>query len=201
MKRKYKIKTIDGIVYKKCTYYLCENPWKKLETEFYTRGKGKYHSCCKECQKLKTKQYQTKNKEKCKQWQKTANEKRNHSKEWKMNNQDKVKQHRKNDYEKNKDRFNAYNAEKRGYKRKATPEWADRKELRIAHKEAIRLTELTGIQYSVDHIIPYKATNKNGKQVACGLNVINNLCIMPLEINIKKNYNFEPIIESQKNFE
>lgn len=69
------------------------------------------------------------------------------------------------------------------YKR-AMPPWADIEKMKEFYIEADRLTNQTGVKYSVDHIIPIK-----GKNVS-GLHVETNLQILRLTENISKHNKF-----------
>lgn len=64
--------------------------------------------------------------------------------------------------------------------RNAMPPWVDVVALRDVFRESKRMTEKTGIQHSVDHIVPIK------NEIVCGLHVPWNLRVMTLEDNIKK---------------
>ncbi|MNK09979.1 hypothetical protein D3C87_279890 [compost metagenome] len=68
--------------------------------------------------------------------------------------------------------------------KRATPPWADRKQISSIYALAHKLTEETGVRYSVDHIVPIK-----GKHV-CGLHAGNNLRVIPLQENVKKHNKF-----------
>lgn len=67
--------------------------------------------------------------------------------------------------------------------RRATPAWVDRNALEAFYVEAQRLTEITGIKHSVDHIYPLSGDN------FCGLHVPWNLRVMQLIPNIIKGTN------------
>lgn len=71
----------------------------------------------------------------------------------------------------------------------ATPSWANFDRIMEYYQDAKELTELTGIQFHVDHIIPL-----NGK-VVCGLHVENNLQILTREENLLKSNKFLPAVE------
>jgi len=66
-------------------------------------------------------------------------------------------------------------------KLQATPKWIDREEILKYYIEARRLTEETGILYSVDHIIPLQGEN------VCGLHVPWNLQVITQSENCRKN--------------
>lgn len=79
----------------------------------------------------------------------------------------------------------------KNYKR-VTPAWADRKKLREFWKRSMELTALTGIQHSVDHIVPLI------HPLVCGLHCEANLEVKPLVENIKKSNNWWPDMWGQQ---
>jgi len=67
--------------------------------------------------------------------------------------------------------------------REATPKWLSRKhksEIRQLYQIAITMTQTTGEQYVVDHIIPLRS------DIVCGLHVPWNLRVMTQEENLRK---------------
>lgn len=70
--------------------------------------------------------------------------------------------------------------------RRARPSWANRAALRAFWLESRRRTAETGVQHSVDHIVPLI------HPLVCGLHVENNLRIIPLAENIRKSNNTWP---------
>lgn len=79
-------------------------------------------------------------------------------------------------------------ARNRFYRRRvarATPPWADRQAIRQIYEQAWELTRATGLQHSVDHIIPLKG------ETVCGLHVENNLRVVLHEDNVRKGNKFE----------
>lgn len=71
----------------------------------------------------------------------------------------------------------------RATKRNALPKWVTQEEhdqITALYAEAKRLSDLTNIQFHVDHVLPLQ-----GKTV-CGLHVLSNLQILPYYANIAK---------------
>ncbi|WP_157694911.1 hypothetical protein [Caballeronia fortuita] len=65
-------------------------------------------------------------------------------------------------------------------KLKATPFWSERDKIVALYTEARRITEETGIEHHVDHIVPLR-----GKAV-CGLHVLANLRVITADQNKRK---------------
>ena len=70
--------------------------------------------------------------------------------------------------------------------RRARPIWQDAAGLRAKWKESSRLTADTGIQHSVDHIVPLV------HPLVCGLHCEANIQIISLAENIRKSNNWWP---------
>lgn len=68
--------------------------------------------------------------------------------------------------------------------RRALPAWANLEKIKDIYKDRQLLSEMTGIEHHVDHIIPLR-----GKLVS-GLHVENNLRIIPAIENLSKNNQF-----------
>ncbi|MDM0116895.1 hypothetical protein QTI66_32735 [Variovorax sp. J22R133] len=66
------------------------------------------------------------------------------------------------------------------------PPWYDRGAVSYLYKARMFLTLETGVQYSMDHIVPMN------HPLVCGLHVQNNLCVLPLVENIRKSNNHWP---------
>ena len=81
-----------------------------------------------------------------------------------------------------------YNSAKTGRYRarllQATPKWANKEKIESIYEEAARLTKETGVEYTVDHIVPLK----NDK--VCGLHVEYNLQILTKSENSSKRNKF-----------
>ena len=85
-----------------------------------------------------------------------------------------------NHYLRNKPVYKAKVAERRASRIRATPQWCDKAAIIALYCEAQRLTEETGIQHEVDHIIPLR-----GKGV-CGLHIPQNMQILTRTENRRK---------------
>ena len=85
--------------------------------------------------------------------------------------------------ENNKVQVRADTKARRRKHREATPAWLSRKqksEIRQLYQIAITMTQTTGEQYVVDHIIPLRS------ETVCGLHVPWNLRVITREENLKK---------------
>jgi 5-methylcytosine-specific restriction endonuclease McrA len=85
--------------------------------------------------------------------------------------------------EANKTQVRADTKARRRKHRDATPKWLSRKqksEIRQIYQIAITMTQTTGEQYVVDHIVPLRG------EVVCGLHVPWNLRVITQDENLKK---------------
>ena len=83
----------------------------------------------------------------------------------------------------NKTQIRADTKARRRKHREATPKWLSRKqrsEIRQIYQIAITMTQTTGEQYVVDHIVPLRS------DYVCGLHVPWNLRVITQEENLKK---------------
>lgn len=80
----------------------------------------------------------------------------------------------------NPDKRSELHSHRRATKARATVIWANRKAIREIFTKAVLLTEDTGIEYQVDHIVPLQS------KVVCGLHCEQNLQILTRIDNIKK---------------
>jgi hypothetical protein len=102
------------------------------------------------------------------------------TKAWQAANPERVKAHAKAGRQKNKHKEAAKVQARNALKLKATPVWADKSAILRMYENARYLTEVTGFEHHVDHIVPLR-----GAQV-CGLHVENNLRVVPAYINLRK---------------
>lgn len=103
---------------------------------------------------------------------------------WYRDNIEKATETRKDWYQRNKGHKNSLTAKRRAQALNATPKWADQWFIDEIYDLAKLRTEMTGINWHVDHIIPLQ-----GKLV-CGLHVETNLQVIPGYENYKKNNKF-----------
>jgi hypothetical protein len=83
-------------------------------------------------------------------------------------------------YEKHREKFVLRGANRRAARLRATPAWADLAAIEEIYRLAAELTATTGIEYSVDHIVPLRGRN------VCGLHVAHNLQVITAEANRQK---------------
>ena len=108
--------------------------------------------------------------------------------DWKKSNPEKVAEQKRRYRKNNPQKRAAEKAKRRASKLNATPSWLTKEQL--AQIEAIYLhaqiwTEVTGVPYHVDHIIPLQGTH------VCGLHVPWNLRVMKGEDNVRKSNKVE----------
>ena len=75
---------------------------------------------------------------------------------------------------------------KRAGKMRATPPWADMERIADFYREAQRLTDQTGVEHQVDHIVPFKGESDEGVHVVCGLHCEANLRVVTAFENLSK---------------
>ena len=139
--------------------------------QFYKRSdRDSYHSWCKSCKHESGKSWHSRNKERHAEL----------TSRWYEQNKDQHLENSKNWYEQNKHRKLQTVTAREERLRNATPTWVSNAELQEFYAEARRLTELTGIAFEVDHVIP--VTNKK----VSGLNVPQNLQVIPAYENRRK---------------
>lgn len=106
---------------------------------------------------------------------------REYGKSYRAKNREQCLQRVKDWHRINKHLSSFYKAKRRAIKRKATPWWSQHEEIKELYKEARRLTEFTGVQFHVDHIVPLVNPKVQG------LHVLANLRIIPYYENLSKN--------------
>jgi hypothetical protein len=102
------------------------------------------------------------------------------SKRWYVSNRERKLRENRLWRQLNKAVVQQYGARRRAQIRQAMPAWANIGDIVAVYKESVRITQETGIQHHVDHIVPL-----GGKNV-CGLHVWWNLQILTGQENMRK---------------
>lgn len=174
---------------KQCTI-CCEN---KNLMNFYPKQGGKFgvSAVCRVCQSQLNGQWRLKNQERKKELDRlyrknylTPEKKSEYNLRYRIKNSASNSKARKKWYLNNKDYWRKY-AQEHGFRRcalvkKATPSWADLKQIAKIYSEAKYKTKTTGVVHHVDHIVPLRGKN------VCGLHCENNLQILTASENLKK---------------
>ena len=111
-------------------------------------------------------------------------------KEYRRVNKEVIQKNSKKWRQENPDKINAKSAAERAIKLQRMPPWVrknkeHRKLIKVFYTEAKRITEETGIQQHVDHIVPLQGDLVSGLHVSWNLNVI------PAAENLSKSNNFD----------
>lgn len=174
----------------------------KDNEEYYKAKTNKdgLNSLCKKCYYKRGKEYtknnisarnryarewRSKNKEKCKDSFKKWYDKNKYNQDgYYQVNKDIIKESRAESSRKyiknNRQKLTFKEATRRACKKNATPIWYEKEKIEILYIKCKELSELTGLTYHVDHIVPLNNNN------VCGLHVWANLQILEASINIKK---------------
>ena len=111
-----------------------------------------------------------------------------YAKQYRLENKDKVSAYNKEYRQNNKSRIYARNrSRKQKMLIQQMPSWADKSAMEIIYQQARRRSQIEGIKYHVDHIIPL-----NGNIVS-GLHIESNLQILTARDNVTKKNNFVEI--------
>lgn len=105
-------------------------------------------------------------------------------KEWYYRNKEYHNALTRKHYKENKSLYRAKDAKYRASKLKATPLWADLEQIKRIYVACAKVSERTGVEHHVDHIIPLQGEN------VCGLHVERNLAIIPAKMNLEKSNSF-----------
>lgn len=140
---------------------------------------------CKECDRLRHKQYRENNREKISEYNRLYKEKKKdhiskYNKQYIKDNKNVLVSKHKIYRAKNRALYNAWQNAREARKILATPLWADRTQIESVYEQAKKLEEQTGIKYHVDHVVPLRSP------LVCGLHVETNLQILTATENISK---------------
>jgi hypothetical protein len=149
-------------------------------SDFYKAktSKDNHHSYCKICHNARSKN----------KYYEKHDENRSRLSKYYEDNHEKEKAARREHYQKNKSSY-LFNFSKREERLKeATPSWLTDSmlsEIKEIYKQRQKLSEFTGIEHHVDHIVPIQG------DIVCGLHVPWNLQIITAEENLKKSNKYE----------
>lgn len=134
----------------------------------------------------KYEQMLNKKRESCRKYSKENPDKnRERAAKWRKNNSEKHLEFSLRWQRNNPEKANARNAKRRAARLKRTVAWADHEAIKTKYTTARYLSELTGEQYHVDHIIPLQG------ELVSGLHVENNLRVVPSKVNLSKGNSFD----------
>src|SRR5437899_4133482 len=136
---------------------------------------------CERCAAVKIRETQIKNMGRVRAWAQANKERMNRIKrEWRKSHPlQKAKATRKW-ARANQEHLNVMAAARGKQRREATPRWANKFFIVEIYKLAALRRKVTGVNYTVDHIVPLRSP------IVCGLHVENNLAIIPCHENLAK---------------
>lgn len=91
--------------------------------------------------------------------------------QYRFENRDKINAYAKAYAIKNRPALTARQVFREAYKRQATPQWANLDSIKKFYEEAARMTKKTGIEYTVDHIVPLKGQRYGVSGLHCEFNL------------------------------
>ena len=163
--------------------------WRDANKESKAEYDKAYYLANKEAKAERNKAYTLANKEKRGETAKAyylANKeaKAEYNKAYRLANKEKALVYDKEYSKNNKDIVNTKTAKRRAAKLERTVSWSDSNAIKALYTEAQRLTEETGEQHHVDHIIPLQG------ELVSGLHVQNNLQVLTAYANLSKSNTF-----------
>jgi hypothetical protein len=84
----------------------------------------------------------------------------------------------------NRHLYNARDSKRRASELRATPTWANLNQIKRVYELCKKVSDKTGVEHHVDHIIPLQGKN------VCGLHVEKNLAVVPARMNLTKGNTF-----------
>lgn len=154
--------------------------------------KSGYASWCKDCESARNKAKNAVNREqrlaKAKEWRDANKAKQEDAiKGWRERNADRLAETYRDWASRNKDKVNAKWMKREASKKHRTPSWLTEDELWMIEQVydiAAKRTQMLGMDFHVDHIVPLQ-----GKTVS-GLHVPWNLQVLPAKLNQQKSNHF-----------
>jgi len=178
----------------------------KSINDFYRRTNGRPFGACKECVNIRSVKRAKENKESVLKQQRERRAKnpekererilawseknreylKESARQYRLEHPDKAKAAARKWSQQNKDKVTAKTIRRDANKLQATPIWADHDAIAAFYEEAQRRTDLYGIPFQVDHIVPLRS------KLVCGLHWEKNLRIISAEENRLKSNLFWP---------
>ena len=156
---------------------------KQLE-DYQVRDNGKLRNECKSCRSQYQKEYYLKNKQRILDKAAKAREANpDYNREYYQRTKDKQCEQQAQRYLANREDYIERAINRKAVKLNAMPDWLseeDRASIREVYDTCRKLTEATGVEHHVDHIVPLQGDN------VCGLHVHWNLRAIPAKENLSK---------------
>jgi hypothetical protein len=164
-------------------------------TEFHKQKLSKHgvESRCKACKAMSDRQRKVNNREQINAWKRAHHHRhkdrllpqiKQRSSAWYENNKEHKARKAKEYAQANRPVMNAIAAKRRAVERNAVPSWADFSVIKFFFATRQYMTNETGFDWHVDHVVPLQ-----GRYV-CGLHVHNNLRVVPATDNLRKSNSF-----------
>lgn len=156
--------------------------WKESQRKWYSNNPEKI--AAKEARRVRDK---TKLSEMNKRWrEKNAAYCKEKDRQKRVLNKERIREKMKRWYEKNKHLVYANNIKRRCEEIRATPSWANQFFLKEAYALAVLRSKVTGVKWSVDHIVPLRS------KLVCGLHTHQNIRVIPAAENNSKSNRYWP---------
>lgn len=165
----------------------------KPVSEFYKNKltkDGLYHRC-KLCHAEAVKNWQQKDggvrhAENCRRWrEENPGRERENLRAWRKRNYSRYRENERDWRARNGASVYARNVKRTKAQKRATPAWADKSEIALVYSQAKLLSQMSGFDWHVDHIVPLNHPDVSG------LHVPGNLQLMLATENMRKRNTFE----------
>lgn len=179
---------------KVCTHCKVDKNLSEYDVKF-DKQRNQYRVCtyCKDCRRIKVREYDKKNREKKKRYMKEYVAKnlpalQESRREYHKSNRGRILAYQKSWRENNPDKVAEARFSRRDNFQKANPSWLTdemKAEIKAVYAHAKDCQCVTGEEYEVDHIVPIKGSD------LCGLHVPWNLQVLPKDVNRAKSNRYD----------